>query len=446
MVLGRTGLYRRLYMTAIGGLSVIALVGCQPEMGTTGDVEFNAKPTLVETKKRVPTDPPNTIATPEVHTLRVQDLPPPYSTPSVDNGSKIIERPSDASLRVPPGFEIKLWAHGLENPRIVHVAPNGDVFVVESIPNRVRLLRDTKGTGVADFESVYAENLNQPFGLAFYPPKDPKYIYIANTDSVVRFPYHPNDVHIRGKGEVIIKDLPGGGYHQHWTRNLLFSPDGKKLYVSVGSETNVGEEPEKRAAILEYNPDGTGYRVYANGIRNPVGLAFHPVTGEMWTACNERDGLGNELVPDYITAVKEGGFYGWPYYFPGGGHDPRMPEKPALQQKTLTPDVLLLSHSAALGMQFYTADKFPAQYKNSAFVALHGSWNRSKKVGYAIARVLTDNTGKPTGSYEEFVSGWLLPDGRVWGRPVAIALLPDGSLLITDDAAGVVWRLSYTGK
>ncbi len=446
MALGRAAACRRWLMLGSGFLGVLLLAGCQPEMGTTGDIEFNSKAISAVTKRKEPTDAPVVAGTPETHTLKAVDLPKPYATPSVDNGSKIIERPSDAVLRVPPGFEIKLWAKGLENPRIIHTAPNGDVFVVESIPNRVRLLRDTKGAGKADFETVFVDNLNQPFGLAFYPPKDPQYIYIANTNSVIRFPYHPGDIHPQSKGETLINDLPGGGYHQHWTRNLLFSPDGKKLYVSVGSESNVGEEPEKRAAILEYNPDGTGYRVFANGIRNPVGLAWHPATGELWTACNERDGLGDELAPDYMTAVKDGGFYGWPYYYAGGGHDPRMPEKPELQKKTLLPDLLFLSHSAALGILFNTADQFPAQYKNSLFVALHGSWNRTKKVGYTIARMLTDSDGKPTGSYEDFVSGWLLPDGRVWGRPVALTLAKDGSMLITDDAAGVIWRLSYTGK
>lgn len=446
MVLGRAALHYRLGAAITGLLGAIALAGCQPEMGTTGEVEFSAKPTLVPAKRREATNPTVTATAPEAHLLSVQDLPKPFATPSVDNGSKIVERPSDAALHVPQGFDIKLWAKGLENPRIIHTAPNGDIFVVESIPNRVRVLRDTKGTGVADFESVFVDNLNQPFGLAFYPPDDPKYIYIANTNSVVRFPYRAGDVRARGKGETIINDLPGGGYHQHWTRNLLFSPDGKKLYVSVGSEGNIAEEPEKRAAILEYNPDGTGYRVFASGIRNPVGLAWHPVTGALWTACNERDGLGDDLVPDFLTSVKEGGFYGWPYYYAGGSHDPRVPEKPSLKEKLINPDVLLLSHSAALGVLFNQGAQFPSQYKNSLFVALHGSWNRVKKSGYTIARMLTDSSGKPTGGYEDFVSGWLLPDGRVWGRPVALAQAKDGSILITDDAAGVVWRLSYTGK
>lgn len=376
--------------------------------------------------------------------IRPSDLPPPHATASVNNPPTVVPRPEGAVLTVPPGFTIAEWADSLSNPRIVTVAPNGDVFVAESQANRVTVLRDGDGDGRPETRSMFADGLRQPFGIALYPPgPNPTHVYVANTDSVVRYAYSNGQLKASGAPETIVPDLPGGGYNQHWTRNVVFRPDGAKMYVSVGSQGNVAEEEEKRAAVLEYNPDGSGYRVFAAGLRNPVGLAFNPVGGALWAAVNERDGLGDDLVPDYATAVRDGGFYGWPWYYIGQNRDPRMAEKPDRKARTLLPDVLFESHSAALGIDFYNGALFPASYRNSAFVALHGSWNRSARSGYLVARIPFGAGGKPVGGYEEFVTGWKTPDGKVWGRPVDVAVAADGSLLITDDGAGKIWRVTY---
>lgn len=385
---------------------------------------------------------------PKRQIIRAADLPAPYATRSADNGPNMIARPDNAGLTVPPGFHIYVWAENLNNPRIAQVAPNGDVFVAESGPNRVVVLRDAKGTGKADVTEVFTNSLKQPFGIAFFPPgQNPTHVYVANTDSVVRFPYHNGDLKANAEPEMIIPDLPGGGYHQHWTRDVVFRADGKKMYVSVGSQANVEEgEETQRAAISEFNPDGTGRRLFASGIRNPVGLAINPVDKSLWTSVNERDGLGDDLVPDYATSVKDGGFYGWPNYYIGQNHDPRTSEKPELKARAIVPDVLFTSHVAALGISFYTASQFPAEYKNSAFVAEHGSWNRLARSGYQVVRIPIGKNGKATGGFEPFVSGWTLGDGRVWGRPVSVVTAKDGSLLITDDGGGKIWRVVYTGK
>lgn len=375
------------------------------------------------------------------------DLPRPFATPSAQNEPQMISQPEGVSLSVPPGFTVSEWTRGLTNPRMLTVAPNGDVFVAESGANRIAVLRDGDSDGISESRRVFADRLTQPFGIAFYPPGPrPTHVYIANTNSVVRFPYKSGDMESTGPAETVVKELPGFGYRQHWTRNLIFRRDGKKMYVSVGSETNVSEgEDARRAAILEFNPDGTGYRIYASGLRNPVGLAFSPFDGALWTAVNERDELGDDLVPDYATSVQEGGFYGWPNYYIGPNHDPRTSEKPPLKAKTLVPDVLFEAHCAALGIAFYTARQFPAAYRNNAFVALHGSWNRSKRTGYKIVRISFGANGKTDGSYEDFVTGWATEGGKVWGRPVGVAVARDGSLLITDDGAGKIWRVRYVG-
>ena len=385
---------------------------------------------------------------PKRQNIRPADLPAPYATRSADNGPNVVSRPEGAGLTVPPGFEIHVWAENLNNPRMAQVAPNGDVFVAESGPNRVVVLRDTRGVGKADVKEVFAEDLRQPFGIAFFPlGPNPNYVYIGNTDSVVRFPYHNGDLKTTGASRTIVPDLPGGGYHQHWTRNVQFRPDGKKMYVSVGSQGNVDEgEEAQRAAISEFNPDGTGRRLFATGLRNPIGLAINPIDHSLWTAVNERDGLGDNLVPDYATSVREGGFYGWPNYYIGPNHDPRVSEKPELKAKVVVPDVLFTSHVAALGISFYTGSQFPAQYKNNAFVAEHGSWNRSARSGYRVVRIPIDKNGKAAGGFEDFVTGWSLGDGRVWGRPVSAVMAKDGSLLITDDGGGKIWRVVHTGK
>ncbi len=384
--------------------------------------------------------------------LTTDDLPPPNATKSVDNGSKIVSRPLGASPRVPEGFRVDLFASGLANPRMIRAAPNGDLFVVESGPARVRVLRDADGDGKPDVNEVFAEGLNQPFGLAFHPPgKEPRWVYVANTDSVVRFPYVSGDVKARGAAEMVVDTVSGGGRLRgggHWTRDIVFSRDGSKMFVSVGSRSNVSDDSSesRRARIFEMTPDGKNERVYASGIRNPVGLAVHPETGDLWTSVNERDELGDHLVPDYITRVRDGGFYGWPWFYIGQHQDPRHEGKhPELGPTVALPDVLLQSHSASLGMTFYTGQQFPEQYRGVAFAAEHGSWNRARRTGYKVIMVPT-KAGVPSGEYVDFMTGFVTPDGDVWGRPVAVAEGRDGGLYVTDDAGNCVWRVSHRAR
>lgn len=382
------------------------------------------------------------------------DLPPPYATPSVDNGPQLIPRPEGAWPRVPEGFTVALFATGLNNPRQIVTAPNGDLFVAESGPNRIRLLRDADRDGHPEINVIFAEGLVKPFGIAFYPPGPrPRYVYVANTDSVVRFPYQNGDLKARGAPQIIVSDIPGGGRLRgggHWTRDIAFSPDGKRMFVSVGSLTNVWENPaadeSRRAAILSYTPDGGDYRLYASGIRNPVSIAFHPRTRELWTSVNERDGLGDHLVPDYITRVREGGFYGWPWYYIGPNEDPvHRGKHPELRDRVIVPDVLLQSHSASLGMTFYTGSAFPRKYHHDIFAAEHGSWNRARRTGYKVIRVPLNN-GRPTGEYEDFMVGFVTPEGKVWGRPVSVTTGKDGALYVSDDGGNVIWRVVYRGQ
>ncbi|HEY6096819.1 MAG TPA: sorbosone dehydrogenase family protein, partial [Candidatus Deferrimicrobium sp.] len=371
--------------------------------------------------------------------ITVADLPRPYATRSVDNGPDIVARPANAWPKAPEGFVVQEFATGLKNPRLVRTAPNGDLFVAESRAGRIRLLRAPPGAGKEQVDEVFASGLDRPFGIAFFPPgPDPQFVYVAETGAVVRFPYRNGDVRARGRPETIVSDIPSGGLLRgggHWTRDIAFSNDGKKMWVSVGSRSNDAEssmEPEKnRADILEFKPDGTGFRVYAYGIRNPVGIAVHPLTGELWTSVNERDGLGDDLVPDYITRVKEGGFYGWPWFYMGPTQDPRHPgAHPELRSRVLTPDVLLQSHSASLEMCFYTGSQFPEGYSGDAFAAEHGSWNRGKRTGYKVIRVPLTH-GAPTGEYEDFLTGFVTASGNLWGRPVGVAVALDGSLIVT---------------
>jgi glucose/arabinose dehydrogenase len=386
--------------------------------------------------------------------ITTADLPKPYATQSVDNGPRQVPRPANSWPKVPAGFKVEEFLTGLRNPRLIRVAPNGDIFIAESYPGVIRVLRAADGAGKPELNEVFASGLDKPFGIAFYPPgPDPQYVYIGNTGAVVRFPYRNGDTKARGPAEVIVPDIPGGGQLRgggHWTRDIAFTADGRKMFVSVGSHSNDYEDPqeneERRADILQYNPDGTGFRIYASGIRNAVGIAIHPKTGELWASVNERDDLGDDLVPDYITRVKENGFYGWPWFYIGPNQDPRHPgAHPELRDKVLVPEVLIQSHTASLEMTFYTGKMFPGEYLNEAFAAEHGSWNRGKRTGYKVIRVPLKN-GAPTGEYEDFMTGFVTPAGDVWGRPVGVAVARDGSLLVTDDGSNTVWRVSYTGK
>ena len=357
-------------------------------------------------------------------------LPKPYATESADNGPRITAR-DGAPLHVAKGFVVEPYATGLSRPRRIAIAPNGDAFVAESYDGRVVVLRNGKRT-------VFATDLKQPYGIAFYPVgPSPRYVYVAHTDRVVRYPYRVGDLKVRGEGETLLK-LPGGGYNQHWTRNVIFDPKGERMFVTVGSASNASPEPAPRASVLVAKPDGKGVETWANGLRNPVGLAFQPGTERLWAAVNERDRLGDGLVPDYATHVERGGFYGWPYFYLGAHPDPRVPVPPNVRLKgPIVPDVLLEAHCAALGVAFPPA-KGPFK---GAFVSMHGSWNRSKRSGYKIVRLLLDAKGKATGAYEDFVWGFATPEGRVWGRPVDLQFARDGSLLFSDDAGGTIWRV-----
>ena len=387
------------------------------------------------------------------HHIRPGDLPPPHASASVDNGAHVIDRPATAWPQAPKGFKVELYADKLSNPRLIRTAPNGDLFVAESKSDEVRVLRGRGPDGRAQRAEIFARDLRQPFGIAFYPPGgDPRWVYVANTDSVWRFPYRNGDLSARGPRETITDQIPGGGRLRgggHWTRDLAFSLDGKKMFVSVGSHSNNDDldgnaDEVHRADILELNPDGTGLRVYAWGIRNPVGIAIQPATGVLWTSVNERDRLGNDLVPDYITRVQDGGFYGWPWFYIGGNPDPRHAGKhPELRAKVIVPDVLLQAHHASLELVFYGGKQFPADYQGDVFAAQHGSWNRNPRTGYEVIRVPLRQTGRASGDYEDFLTGFVTPDGQVWGRPVGVDVASDGALMVSDDGSNSIWRVSY---
>jgi len=379
------------------------------------------------------------------------NLPAPYATDTSNNGAKLVARPDGAWPQAPKGFQVQLYATGLDNPRLIRSAPNGDIFLAESSSGKIKVFRGMTSDGKPKESSVFATGLDRPYGIAFYPPGDnPQWVYVGDTDSIVRFPYKSGDLQASSPAQHLA-DLPHGG--GHWTRDLQFSADGKKLFVAVGSASNVDDpdttpEEKNRADILEFNPDGSGMRIYAYGIRNAGGgLAVHPTTHELWCSVNERDGLGDNLVPDYITHVEEGGFYGWPWFYIGSHQDPRHAGKhPELKDKVIVPDVLLQPHNASLGLTFYEGAQFPAEYKGDIFAAEHGSWNRSVRVGYEVIRVPMHHTGRATGEYEDFLTGFAVDNRHVWGRPVGVTVAPDGSLLVTDDGSNSIWRVVYVGK
>jgi glucose/arabinose dehydrogenase len=383
--------------------------------------------------------------------ITVTDLPQPNATPSATRRPKLVKRPADARPKAPPGFVVTEFATGLDRPRVIVTAPNGDVFVTESESHRVRVLRDVDQDGRAEVNELFASDLSQPFGIAFHPVGDqPRHVYVANTGSVVRFPYKNGDLKAAGGPETVVAQLSAGGRLTgggHWTRDIVFSQDAKTLFVSVGSKSNVSDDEaeSKRARVYAYNPDGSNERLYASGIRNPVGLAIDPQTGALWTSVNERDGLGDDLPPDYITKVREGGFYGWPWFYLGPNQDPRHSGKhPELASTVIVPDVLIQAHSASLDLAFYDGSKFPERYRGSLFASQHGSWNREKRTGYKVIFVPIEN-GQAKGEYEDFLTGFVTADGEVWGRPVGVAVAKDGALLVSDDGSHTIWRVSHDG-
>ncbi len=382
--------------------------------------------------------------------ITVADLPQPFATPSAGNGPRIVARPANALPKAPAGFTVEQFASGVAGPRLLRTAPNGDVFAALTNAGKIALFRGIGADGKAEKSAIFASGLKQPFGIAFYPSgPNPKWIYVGNTNAVVRFAYANGDLEARGAPEPIA-DLPSGGGHS--TRDIQFSPDGKIMYVSVGSASNV-DDPDttvaekRRADILAFDPQGGGQRVFASGIRNAVGLAIQPQTGTLWCSVNERDGLGDNLVPDYITHVEDGGFYGWPWWYIGAHQDPRHAGKRRdLMGKVIVPDVLLQPHSASLQLTFYDGAQFPADYRGDIFAAEHGSWNRSTRAGYEVIRVPLHQSGDANGEYEDFLTGFVLESGEVWGRPVGVTVASDGSLLVSDDASNSIWRVSYAGR
>jgi glucose/arabinose dehydrogenase len=400
--------------------------------------------------------------------LTVQDLPP-VST-AVNSGAEVVPLPAGARPRVPDGFAVEMVASGLAHPRAIRTAPNGDLFIAESQANRVRVLRVPAGSGKPAQNEIFASNLFQPFGIAFYPlGPNPSWVYVANSDGVVRFPYRNGDLKASGKAEQVIAHIP---WVHHWTRDIAFTPDGKRLLLSVGSGSNAAldmfpephveggiaawvrdhapgaawDSEDHRAALLSYDPDGTNEEIFATGLRNCAGLTIQPATGHPWCVVNERDDLGNDTPFEYAAAVKEHAFYGWPWYYIGSHEDPRHAgARPDLLGKVAMPEVLMQAHSAPLQIAFYDGDAFPATYKGSAFVTFHGSWNRAPRTGYKVVRLLFDGEGKATGEYEDFMTGFVISDQQLWGRPVGVTVGKDGSVFVTEDGNGTIWRVTYSG-
>jgi glucose/arabinose dehydrogenase len=408
------------------------------------------------------------------HRIVLDALPPPFATRSSSNAPSVIAQPAGAALHVPPGFAVGRFAEGLSAPRVIRVAPNGDIFVAESVAGQIRVLRAADGAARPSVNQVFASGRNLPFGIAFYPPgPDPKFIYVADNNAVVRYPYVSGDLQPRGPAQTVVAPLsPSSGHH--WTRDIAFSPDGRRMFVSIGSGSNDAEEmaplsadalrahiaatapgaawgnEERRAVVMTYAPDGTAGRLYATGLRNCAGLAVHPATGDVWCATNERDGLGDNLPPDYVTRVADGAFFGWPWFYIGAHEDPRYAgRRPDLAGSVAVPDVLIQPHSAPLGITFYTGAGvagFGAAYEGNAFVAMHGSWNRSLRTGYKVVRIrLHGGVPTPGAGYEDFMTGFVADDDDVWGRPVDVAVAHDGALLVTEDGNGTIWRIAPDG-
>ena len=397
-------------------------------------------------------------------------LPAPFETKSTKNFSKVIGWKDGKMPIAPEGFTVTKFADSLQHPRWIYVADNGDVFIAESntilkgilklgakisrkiktqhigeSANRITMFRDANKDGIPEQLFVFAENLNQPFGMLILG----NHFYVGNTDALLKFDYKTGDTKLSGRGTSIVS-LPAGKYNRHWARNIISNKKEDKIYIAVGSGTNVAEKglenETRRACILEVNIDGSSEKIYASGLRNPAGMDWAPGTNTLWTAVNERDELGDELVPDYLTSVKDGGFYGWPFAYYGQHEDPRMKnfQRPDLVSKSITPDISLGAHTASLGLVFYDKKAFPPKYQNGAFVAQHGSWNRKELAGYKVVFVPFTN-GKPSGPPEDFLTGFKVAastDSEVRGRPVDVALLSDGSMLVTDDVSNSIWRVS----
>jgi glucose/arabinose dehydrogenase len=395
------------------------------------------------------------------------DLPQAYATGSASNAPGLARLPAGVVPEVPPGFKAELVAAGFAGPRKMALAPNGDIFVVDSAANEIDVLRMKDGQAQPVARSVFAsDGLDRPYGIAFYPADKPQWLYVGNAGSIVRFPYRDGDLKASGPARTIVRDIPAGG---HWTRDIAFSPDGSTLYVAVGSGSNAAQSVQPlqasrkaqwidahppgamwgaetgRAAVIALAPDGSDRRVFATGLRNCSGLTVEPAIGNPWCVVNERDGLGDNVPFDYATSVREGNFYGWPWYYIGGNEDPRAPlkgERPDLADQVTVPDVLFQAHSAPLGIAFYEAGQFPAEYRGDAFVTMHGSWNRGLRTGYKVVRLKFEN-GLATGAYEDFVTGFVLSADQVWGRPVGVVAAHDGALLVSEDGNGTIWRISY---
>lgn len=399
--------------------------------------------------------------------ITAADLPPPSHTendpeaPDFQNMAEVVPAPEGAMPKVPDGFQVEVLAEGLNQPRVIRIAPNGDIFVAETGKGRV-LVFAADASANAEPE-VFSEGLDRPFGIAFFPPGEPTHVYVASADKVVRYPYKAGDRKAGGAAETVIADIPT---ERHWTRDLAVAPDGQRLFVSIGSASNVaGAMPEKneeeikaheethgvgaawgdeedRAVVRVFNADGSELRNFATGLRNCSGMTIQPGTGTLWCTGNERDHIGPNLVPDYLTTVREGGFYGWPWYYTGGNEDPAHPgERPDLKDKVLVPDVLLQAHSSTMQIAFYEGDQFPEEYRGDAFATMRGSWNRELRTGYKVIRALFED-GKPTGVYEDFMTGFVLDDAKVWGRPTGLAVARDGSLLVSDDSNGTIFRIT----